>query len=41
MFGVGALPYAMCNNVVGLYFIIFLLEVVIVSTLFSLHDWWL
>ena len=30
-FGVGAMPYAMCNTVVGFYLSIFLLEVAIVS----------
>lgn len=30
-FGVGAMPYAMCNTVVGFYLSIFLLEVAIVG----------
>ena len=30
-FGIGAMPYAMCNTVVGFYLSIFLLEVAIVS----------
>ena len=30
-FGVGAMPYSMCNTVVGFYLSIFLLEVAIVS----------
>ena len=30
-FAVGAMPYAMCNTVVGFYLNIFLLEVAIVS----------
>ncbi len=32
VYAIGSMPYAMCNTVVGFYFSIFLLEVVIVST---------
>ena len=30
-YAVGAMPYAMCTTIIGLYFGIFLLEVVLVS----------
>ncbi len=48
-YAVGAIPYAMCNTVAGFYLSIFLLEVVIVSSVFKqslavlhwskLHGW--
>ena len=34
-YAVGAMPYAICTTIIGLYFSIFLLEVVIVSSLAS------